>query len=67
MGSAQGQGSSAEGAVAMELAKALYSVLEWSWHGRAKAGAAQGQVISPWAAQGWPGRDGRCQVPAAAG
>lgn len=65
--SPQGQGTSAEDAVAMEVVKSLYSVLEWSWPHRAKAGIDQGQTFSPWAAQGQPGKAGRCQVPAAAG
>lgn len=38
MGSARGQGPSAEEAAATDLVKALYSVREWSWPGRVKEG-----------------------------
>lgn len=67
MGSAQGQGPSAEDAAATELVKALYSVREWSWPDRPKEGAAQGQAFSLGAAPSWPGGAGRHQGPAAAG
>lgn len=38
MGSARGQGPSAEEAAGTDLVKALYSVREWSWPGRVKEG-----------------------------
>lgn len=47
MGSARGQGPSAEDAVAKELVKALYSVPRWSWPGRVKAGPAEDQSSAP--------------------